>query len=139
MSLITTIADGAISLLQRFASKSTVLATVGGVSVTAGGLEASAATLGAFFTGLEADLKAKNYVAATEISLEEAVIIGGDVGVPYAGLAAQALPFAFGLINSGLLPYLATLVPDGQGGYVTKAWAADPRLELNPDGSFKIP
>ena len=139
MSLVSTVASAAISVLERFVAKTTVVATVGGVSVTAGALEASAATLGAFFTGLEAALKAKNYVAATEISIDEAVVIASDIGIPYAGIAVQVLPFVFGLVNAGLLPYLATLVPDGQGGWVTKAWVADPRLALNPDGSFKIP
>ena len=30
-----------------------------------------------------------------------------------------------------------TVVSDGQGGFVTKAWADDPRHALNPDGTFK--
>ena len=29
------------------------------------------------------------------------------------------------------------LIPDGRGGYVSKEWAADPRHQLNPDGTFK--
>jgi hypothetical protein len=29
------------------------------------------------------------------------------------------------------------IVPDGRGGFVSAAWADDPRHALNPDGSFK--
>lgn len=31
-----------------------------------------------------------------------------------------------------------TIVPDGKGGFISQAWAADPRHQLNPDGSFKF-
>lgn len=30
-----------------------------------------------------------------------------------------------------------TILPDGKGGFVSTAWATDPRHQLNPDGSFK--
>ena len=30
-----------------------------------------------------------------------------------------------------------TIIPDGQGGFVSTAWAKDPRHQLNPDGTFK--
>lgn len=32
---------------------------------------------------------------------------------------------------------IKNLVPDGQGGWVTKEWASDKRHQLNPDGTFK--
>lgn len=141
MTILSTLASAAISLLERFTTKTTVIATVVGVSVTAGELEASAGSLAAFYTDLVAAIKAKNYVAATELSVQEAVVVAADFNAPGAALAEQALPFAFSVINNGLIPYVAALVPvnGGAGGFVTKAWAADPREQLNPDGSFKIP
>ena len=30
-----------------------------------------------------------------------------------------------------------SVIPDGQGGFVTTAWANDPRHQLNSDGTFK--
>ncbi len=38
-------------------------------------------------------------------------------------------------LKSGLAA--GTILPDGRGGFVSSAWAADPRHQLNPDGSFK--
>jgi len=40
------------------------------------------------------------------------------------------------LVKAGLAD--GSLIPDGQGGIVTKAWAEDPRHALNPDGTFKF-
>jgi hypothetical protein len=38
-------------------------------------------------------------------------------------------------LRSGLAD--GSVVSDGRGGYVSRAWADDPRHALNPDGSFK--
>ena len=136
MSIVAAVADEAIVLLERFASKSTVLAQIEGLTVTAGGLEAGLGTVNGFISAFQAALKAKNYLTLSELTIEEAAAIAGDLGVPYAGLAAALLPFVFALINKGVTD-IPNLVPDGRGGYVTKEWAANPRMQLNPDGSFK--
>ncbi len=57
-------------------------------------------------------------------------------------IAALALP----ILESAIRDYMTklragvtagTVVHDGSGGFVTKAWADDPRHQLNPDGTFK--
>lgn len=45
--------------------------------------------------------------------------------VKYEGMKIKA-----GLANG-------TIIADGSGGFVSRAWADDPRHQLNPDGSFK--
>lgn len=41
--------------------------------------------------------------------------------------------------KKGISSEIATgnLVPDGRGGWVSKEWIADPRHQLNDDGTFK--
>ncbi len=60
---------------------------------------------------------------------------------------AMALPFVQPVIASVIRHWFASLrsglvtgeiLPDGQGGFVSKAWADDPRHQLNPDGTFKF-
>ncbi len=89
-----------------------------------------------FIGSFSAALKAKNYEASTELSIDEALSIAGDLGVPYASLASALLPLVWPLINNEIAGF-AHLLPDGRGGFVSKAWAEDPRHALNPDGSFK--
>lgn len=96
------LAGEAMKLLQELASKSTVLAEVGGASVTAGGVEASLGTVVGFYAAFMAAVKAKNYAAEVELGLEEALALAGDLGVPYAGLGATLLPFLFAGINNGM-------------------------------------
>lgn len=38
-------------------------------------------------------------------------------------------------LKSGLAD--GSLLPDGQGGIISRAWADDPRHALNPDGTFR--
>ncbi|MGO9008069.1 MAG: hypothetical protein ACLQIQ_08490 [Beijerinckiaceae bacterium] len=76
---------------------------------------------------------------AVEIILEIAGLF-----FPPAAVAANDLQLADAVINF-FAPIVAAifigqnLVPDGAGGYVSQAWAADPREQLNPDGTFKTP
>ena len=138
MSLLTGVADFAIGVLQKFASKSTVLTTVDGISVTAGGLESSLGTITGFTTAFAAAVKAKNLGSEAELGIEEAATIASDLGVPYAGLAATFLPWIFDAINTGVtLIEDAQTVPDGQGGFIPKSWLADPHVQIDPKtGNF---
>ncbi len=57
-------------------------------------------------------------------------------------IAALALPILEAMIRDYMARIRAgvaagVIVPDGRGGFVTKAWADDPRHQLNPDGTFK--
>lgn len=96
--------DEAIRLLQPLASKNTVLAKVGNMSVTAGGVESSLGTILGFYSAFSDAVKAKNYASEVELGLDEALAIAGDLGVPYAGLGAALLPFLFAAINNGVFP-----------------------------------
>jgi hypothetical protein len=100
-SMIASAADWGISILSRFATKSTTVITVDGDKISAGDLESAAGTLSNFFAKYEAAVQAKNYTAEFELGIEEAVTIASDVGVPYAGLAAEILPFVFTIANAG--------------------------------------
>jgi hypothetical protein len=101
MSVLSVIANGALNVLQKFVSKSTVVAQVGDVTVTAGGLESAAGSLVGFISEFKAAIAAKNYRVEAELGIDEALLIAADLGVPYAGLADQIVPFIFDLINSG--------------------------------------
>jgi hypothetical protein len=65
----------------------------------------------------------------------------GATFYPPLGVAAPAISmfinFEAHKLKSGLAN--GSVLPDGQGGFVSKEWAADPRHALNPDGSFKVP
>lgn len=122
MSAISALADGAISLLGRFASKTTVLVTVGPAVVTAGGLEQAVGSLSGFLSAFQAAVKAKNYGLEVELGIDEAATVAADFGIPYAGLAATALPFVFGLINSGVLPLTTQPVDGTPDGLATRQW-----------------
>jgi hypothetical protein len=58
---------------------------------------------------------------------------------PIAALALPILEFAIrdymAKLRSGVASGL--IIGDGRGGFVTKAWANDPRHQLNPDGTFR--
>jgi hypothetical protein len=73
-----------------------------------------------------------------EAVLIDALTVGGTLYPPLA-LAQPLLTSAIKHYGSYLRAGIAngTIVSDGQGGFVTTAWAADPRHQLNPDGSFK--
>jgi hypothetical protein len=65
------------------------------------------------------------------------------VGAQFYPPLAIALPILQSLviyegakIRAGLAD--GSIIPDGQGGFVSKAWAEDPRHQLNPDGSFRF-
>jgi hypothetical protein len=138
MSFLSSLTSGAFSFLQIFASKSTVVTTVDGVAITAGSIESGLGTVGGFIGAFSVAWKAKNYEAEAELSIDEALSVAADLGAPYAGLGATVLPLLWPLINKGIADiHLPPLVPDGRGGFVTQPWAADPREQLNPDGTFK--
>lgn len=64
--------------------------------------------------------------------------IGADVYPPLAFAApilSSYVRIEAAKLKSGVAA--GTILPDGRGGFVTQAWAADPRHQLNPDGSFK--
>jgi hypothetical protein len=126
-----------LSFLRIFASKSTVVAMVDGVAITAGSVESSLATVGGFVSAFSVAWKAKNYEAEAELTIDEALTVASDLGAPYAGLGAAILPLLWPLINKGIADIHPPLAPDGHGGFVTKSWADDPREQLNFDGTFK--
>lgn len=142
MSLVSSAADIAISLLSKFASKSTVLTTVAGLPITAGALENGLGTLGTFAAAMSAAIKAKNYGAAFEIGAEEVATIANDVGVPYAGIAELLIPVVYNAANMGVSSVTADvasgkIVPDGRGGYVpTSNSKYDPKTGQFLDGPF---
>jgi hypothetical protein len=59
---------------------------------------------------------------------------------PIAALALPILEFAIRDYMAKLHADVANglIIGDGRGGFVTKAWADDPRHALNPDGTFKF-
>jgi hypothetical protein len=134
MSLDTIIAD--------LTSKSTVVGTVAGHTITAGNLETSVGTLGTFVTKFEAAVKAKNYESVAELTLEEVATIADDVGVPYAGIAEVVIPLLFDLANIAISSFRADLasgkiMPDGRGGYVPAGNSHyDAKTGLFLDGPF---
>ena len=78
-----------------------------------------------------------------DIDLLEAVLIDA---VKVGAAAYSPLAIATPLLTSAIKHYgtylragvaAGYIVGDGQGGFVTKAWAEDPRHQLNADGSFK--
>jgi hypothetical protein len=78
-----------------------------------------------------------------EIDMAEAAILdilkaGAVLYPPLAGAVpgiSALVQLGMQLVKAGLAD--GSLIPDGQGGIVTKAWADDPRHALNPDGTFK--
>jgi hypothetical protein len=92
MSLLSSLASGALSVLRIFASKSTVVSAVDGVAITAGSVESSLGTVGGFVSAFSAAWKAKNYEAEAELTIDEALTVASDLGAPYAGLGAAILP-----------------------------------------------
>lgn len=109
---MSAIVDGIVAAMKSIFSPSKAI-QVGSFTFTAAQLEAATGSLGSFLDAFQAALKAKNYDAATEIAVDEALIIAGDIGVPYAGLAAKVLPFLYaqGSKNLGLTPAEASIFP----------------------------
>lgn len=100
MPLVNDLAALAIRLLQPYAGGAAqgelVLSAVSSQQLLGviGGMQG-------FLGQFEAAWRAKNYAAEAEIAVDEALKVAGDLGVPYAGLAATLLPIAFGLVESG--------------------------------------
>jgi hypothetical protein len=63
----------------------------------------------------------------------------GATFYPPLSIAAPAISMFINFEAHKLKTGLAdgSVLPDGQGGFVSKAWSDDPRHALNPDGSFK--
>lgn len=57
-----------------------------------------------------------------------------DIAIAYPFLSA-GVRFLFHKLRVGIAN--GDIVPDGEGGLVTKAWESDPRHALNSDGTFK--
>jgi hypothetical protein len=72
-----------------------VVGAIAGNKITFGGLRKATSSLGSFIGDFEAAIAAKNYVSAVELTIEEALEIAADVGVPYAGLAEKVIPLLF--------------------------------------------
>lgn len=123
-------------MLEKFESKSTTVAIFDGKPLAASSVESGLGTLHGFIGSLVAAIKSKNYEETAELSIDEALSIAGDLGLPYAGLAASLLPLIWPLINKEIASF-GQLVSDGRGGFVSKSWVENPRHQLNPDGSFK--
>ena len=86
---------------------------VGSFTFTSAQLQAATGSLGSFLDAFQNAIKNRNYDAATEITVDEALIIASDLGVPYAGLAAKVLPFLYtqGSQHLGLTPAEASVFP----------------------------
>lgn len=67
--------------------------------------------------------------------LKVAAVFYPPLAVEVSGISAL-VRLGMHLVKAGLAA--GSLVPDGRGGIVTKAWAEDPRHALNPDGTFKL-
>ena len=74
----------------------------------------------------------------TEAIMIDLLKIGGTFYPPLA-LATPILTAIIKDYGVNLRTGLAdgSVIPDGQGGFVTTAWANDPRHQLNRDGTFK--
>jgi len=131
MSLLSSV----ISIFTRVGSMPAI--KIGADTITVDQLGAASDSLVALFSAISAAINQKNLEATAELTVEGVVSIAADLGLgePWTGIAAKLLPIVFAEINSGTLT--ADLVPDGQGGFISKAWAEDPREQLNADGSFK--
>jgi hypothetical protein len=82
-------------------------------------------------TNAEIDMAEEGALALLKIGS----VIDPEVGLA-APLIAKVITFGFHALKSGIAS--GNIIPDGAGGFVTKAWADDPRHQLNPDGSFKF-
>ena len=80
----------------------------------------------------------------TEPQLEQAAAITLGA-LKFAALfnpeLAAAMPLITGAIQGGIAHMKAgiaagEILPDGQGGFVSKTWANDPRHAIGPDGNF---
>lgn len=103
--ILDALAAFAKSIFQAQPS-STVVATVGGDTVTAGDLVAAMGTISGYLLAVRDALQAKQYPIAAELTLDEALAVVKDTGlggVPVA-LAATFVPMIFGAINSGAIP-----------------------------------
>ena len=74
----------------------------------------------------------------TEAIMIDLLKVGGTFYPPLA-MAVPILTAAIKHYGAYLRAGLAdgSIISDGRGGYVSKAWADDPRHALNPDGTFK--
>ena len=83
-------------------------------------------------------------MAPEDIDRVEAIILNlVTIGAEFYPPMAIAIPILQSLvkyesakIKAGLAD--GTIIADGRGGFVSREWAADPRHQLNPDGSFKF-
>lgn len=128
---------------QKLAPSTKVTISIAGTTMTVGDIETATGSLGSFFTAMEAAIKAKNIETGTELTIEEAVTIASDLGLgqPWTGIASKLLPIAFADLNS-FISSQGPLIPinGGAGGFVTEAWAKNPRMQIDPKtGDFVNP
>ena len=77
-------------------------------------------------------------IDATVTIITDLIKVGAAVYPPLAVASPLIMSFVqyeAANIKAGLAA--GVIVPDGRGGFVSTAWATDPRHQLNPDGSFK--
>jgi hypothetical protein len=73
--------------------------------------------------------------------LLDALKVGATLYPPLAlamPIISAAITYGFANLKAGLADGSILAVDGGRGGFVSKAWAADPREQLNPDGTFKF-
>ncbi len=137
MSWLSDLIDTSLALAQKFVPANAKV-EIAGTTVTADELMSATGSLGTFFSAFAAAVKAKSIETGAELSIEEIVSLAAALGFgePFTGIAKMVLPLVFGAFNAlAATPLVA--VDGGWGGFVTEAWAKDPREQLNPDGSFK--
>jgi hypothetical protein len=88
-------------------------------------------------TAGEIQAHARNIDTAVTIILD-LLKVGAGFYPPLAAAApvlSMFINYEAHKLKSGLAD--GTILPDGHGGFVSKAWADDPRHWLNADGTFK--
>ncbi|MEJ0093417.1 MAG: hypothetical protein WDN46_08260 [Methylocella sp.] len=95
------------------------------------------------FAALEAAWRSKNLQAelAAGLPIVEGLLKAIAVIYPPAAVAEEGVAVV-GAVLTVILPVLVAwaskLQPDGRGGFISQAWAADPANRINPDGTFEI-
>ena len=81
-------------------------------------------------TSAEIDIAEEGALALLKIG----AVLNPEVALAAPGIAV-VIRFGFHAFRSGIAA--GTIIPDGAGGFVTKAWAEDKRHMLKADGRFK--
>ena len=105
-------------------------------TLTVGDVQQHAATLGAMASALLTGLAAGKY--DSQVAFVENML--GDLSIvfPPAGAVEQGIEVFMFINKMGGIGRAGPVVSDGRGGWVSQAWADNPRHQLNPDGTFKF-